>query len=99
MMERSRSSADIIGQLQRQLREHDDMLTTLRGLDRAIDWIAPTLAGTWVNFGGSEDTAAYSRTSSGIVLLKGVIKSGTVPSTALTLPVGFRPLKIMRFAC
>lgn len=57
-------------------------------------WIAPTLAGTWVNFDAVPGfaQAAYMKDSLGFVHIKGLVKSGTVPSTIFTLPAGYRPM-------
>jgi hypothetical protein len=60
-------------------------------------WVAPTLLGTWVNFGGTLGTVAYRRDANGIVHLKGVAKSGTIGTSIFTLPSGFRPQLDTRF--
>lgn len=59
---------------------------------------APTLTNSWVNFGGAYATAGYSKDSFGVVRLKGLIKSGTMNTVALTLPAGFRPSASRQFA-
>jgi hypothetical protein len=41
-------------------------------------WIAPTLLNGWVNFGSSYPNASYFMNEFGIVILKGLVKSGTV---------------------
>ncbi len=64
----------------------------------AEDWTAVTFAGTWTNFGGTLGTAAYRKDAQGYVHLKGIIKSGTINTTAFTLPVGYRPVSDTRFA-
>lgn len=51
----------------------------------------PPFAGTWVNFGTSDAPAAFWRDPFGWVHLRGLIKSGTINTTAFTLPPGFRP--------
>lgn len=53
-------------------------------------WVNATMTGTWVNFGGGNQVAQY-RMVADIVYIRGLIKSGTLGSTAFTLPVGFRP--------
>lgn len=53
---------------------------------------------SWVNFGSSNTTAAYSIDDSGIVRLQGLIKSGTIGSAAFILPTGFRPQLTVRQA-
>lgn len=54
-------------------------------------WTAPTLANSWVDYGGGYETAGYRRDPGGIVRLKGVVKNGTAAATLFTLPVGYRP--------
>jgi len=54
-------------------------------------WIAPALGSSWVNYGGTDSTAGYRKTTDGDVALRGSIKSGT-GGTIFTLPVGYRPL-------
>lgn len=62
-------------------------------------WKTPTLSGTWVNLGSGFSTAGYYKTNDSIVRLKGVIKSGTVGTSAFTLPVGYRPLETLVMVC
>lgn len=54
-------------------------------------WIAPTLTNGWVNFGGTFAPAGYYKDKQGQVHLRGLIKSGTIPSVAFTLPAGYQP--------
>lgn len=54
-------------------------------------WIAPTFTNSWVNYGSGFNDAGYYKDALGFVHLKGLIKSGTVGSSAFTLPVGLRP--------
>lgn len=57
-------------------------------------WVTPTLDNNWTNYAGGFSTAGYTKTSDGLVVLKGLIKrSGAVVSgeTIFTLPVGYRP--------
>src|SRR4051812_27083664 len=100
MMERSRSRLNTLQQLQvadRQLRQLVDILVNK---DRSVDWIyaSETVAGSrpvfengWVNFGSGEESAGFSRTHSGLVILKGRIKSGVMGQVAFELPQGFTP--------
>ncbi|MDD5091765.1 MAG: hypothetical protein PHQ23_12730 [Candidatus Wallbacteria bacterium] len=60
-------------------------------------WQTPTLQNGWINYGGGFAAASYFRDSLGIVHLKGNIKSGTIPSTAYTLPIGYRPVETQTF--
>lgn len=58
-------------------------------------WQTPTLLNSWVNYGGTNATAAY-RKHGGSVYLQGVVKSGTA-ATIMQLPVGYRPLASIAF--
>jgi hypothetical protein len=51
-----------------------------------------TLQNGWVNYGGTEPNAGYTKIGK-VVRLRGIIKNGTTTSnvTILTLPSGFRP--------
>lgn len=63
------------------------------------NWIAPTLLSSWVNYGGSYETAGYCRDSFGIVRLRGMIKGGTntAGTVLFILPSGYRPASIAPF--
>ncbi len=52
---------------------------------------APSFENAWVNFSTGEASAGYWKDPFGFVHLKGVIKSGTINTTAFTLPPGYRP--------
>ncbi len=56
-------------------------------------WITPTLINGWVWYGSIYSTPQYTKSSDGIVSLKGLIKSGTATAGTpiFTLPVGYRP--------
>ena len=54
-------------------------------------WV-PVLLNGWENFEQGCLVATYWKDPWGLVHLDGLIKSGTVPSTAFTLPPGYRPL-------
>jgi hypothetical protein len=58
----------------------------------------PPFANSWANSGGSAYVAGYWRNPWREVRLRGSIHSGTVGSTAFTLPPGFRPQGTMTFA-
>jgi hypothetical protein len=51
----------------------------------------PAFANSWVNFGAPYQSASFTKTADQMVLLHGVIKSGTLGSAAFTLPPGYRP--------
>lgn len=63
----------------------------LTGTIKQDDWTAPSFLNSWVNYGGSYNTAGYFRDKNGIVHLRGMIKLGSVGSAAFTLPEGYRP--------
>lgn len=65
---------------------------TLRlGTGQIIDyWRPATLENGWVSYGTSWYGASYYKDIDGFVHLRGLIKSGTLGATALTLPVGYR---------
>lgn len=67
-------------------RDISDALTALS----VWTWQRPQLLNDWQDF-SSTLVARYTKTAAGFVVLSGAIKSGTVGSTAFTLPVGFRP--------
>jgi len=49
----------------------------------------PAFIGSWTNYGGGFDTAAFRMTADGWVYMKGLVKSGS--GTLFTLPEGYRP--------
>lgn len=55
--------------------------------------------GGWANYGGAEATVAFRKDPWGRVLLRGLAKSGPVPPCSVfTLPAGYRPPAVVRFA-
>ena len=62
---------------------------------------APTLNGTWANFGGSYQTVEYWKdNATGMVHIQGLIKNSGAPaagSVIFTLPEGYRPPATMLF--
>ena len=50
----------------------------------------PAFENSWVNYGGSFNTAAFRRIGN-VVYLKGLIRDGTIPADAFSLPTGYRP--------
>jgi hypothetical protein len=59
----------------------------------SFNWIAVvSFSNSWVNNGGAYPGAAYGR-EDGLVLLRGLVRSGTVSGsgTIFVLPVGYRP--------
>lgn len=55
------------------------------------EWILPALQNSWVNFGAGFAPARYRKTSSGMVVLEGVVGSGVIGQPIYTLPPGYRP--------
>jgi hypothetical protein len=58
----------------------------------------PAFTNSWVNFGGGNVTAAFRKAPDGRVQLKGLVKTGTLGLSAFTLPAGYRPPVLLRFA-
>ncbi len=59
---------------------------------------APAFQGAWANYPGATwNQAGFFRDKSGIVHLKGLIRSGVVPSTVFNLPAGYRPAREEHF--
>ena len=56
-------------------------------------WQTPTLLNGWVNYGSGYNPAGYFKDSSGVVHLRGLVKSGgfDVFGGIFTLPIGYRP--------
>ncbi len=59
----------------------------------SVTWSNLTLGNSWANYGAPYGSAQYTKTSDGIVHLKGLIRNGTntYDSVIATLPAGFRP--------
>lgn len=51
----------------------------------------PSFQNSWVNYASGYSSVAFRKDPLGKVILRGAIKSGTVPGTVFTLPTGFRP--------
>lgn len=56
----------------------------------------PAFANGWTNFGGSNPGVAFYKDPAGIVRVRGLIKSGGIPSMVFQLPAGYRPVDGMR---
>lgn len=55
-------------------------------------YITPTMLNGWVNYSSTFQYAGYRKDEYGMVHIRGLVKSGTVPdSVVFTLPVGYRP--------
>jgi hypothetical protein len=78
-------------------RESADWLRTNDNLyvDGVVRWISETwtsvsFTNSWVDY-GSYPACAYRKDANGYVHLRGLMKSGTLGSSAFTLPTGYRP--------
>lgn len=54
-------------------------------------WITPTLLNSWVNYNTAYVGAGYRKLSDGLVVMHGIVKSGTAGSVIFNLPAGYRP--------
>lgn len=54
-------------------------------------WESVTYLNGWTTYDASFAPAGFYKDAFGIVRLRGLIKSGTVPATAFVLPLGYRP--------
>lgn len=63
-------------------------------------WTTPTLQNSWVAYSGGFNAAQYSKTGTGWVYLRGLIRDGTTTGGTLlfTLPTGYRPINEMLFS-
>ncbi|SEI74924.1 hypothetical protein [Paenibacillus polymyxa] len=60
-------------------------------------WLTPTLLNGATNTSASEQAVQYLKTSSGEVIIRGVLTVTALNTDAFRLPVGYRPSKGMRF--
>jgi len=72
-------------------KELDSLRNRVGRLQRDSGWRIPTLLNGWVDYGGSYGPPRYRRLDSGLVVVEGLVKSGTAGATIFTLPEGFRP--------
>lgn len=66
-----------------------------------LSWTDIGLSSGWSNYGGVFNTAAYLKTTSGVVTLKGLIKKSsavTANEVVATLPVSYRPTGTLIFS-
>jgi hypothetical protein len=61
-------------------------------------WVAPTLAGTWANYGAGYQVAGYRDMGNGTGMLRGLVKAGAV-GTIFTLPSSLCPTATEVFMC
>jgi hypothetical protein len=62
------------------------------------DWVVPTMAVGWANYGAGLAGVAYRKDAAGQVHLRGAVSGGTIGTAVFTLPVGFRPYGGVVFA-
>lgn len=62
-------------------------------------WQTCSFQSGWTNYGNGYAGAGFTRTSAGVIGLRGLIANGTISGTAnvCTLPVGFRPAQTIMF--
>ncbi|MDB5179618.1 MAG: hypothetical protein JWN12_250 [Candidatus Saccharibacteria bacterium] len=58
-------------------------------------WTSFALQNSWTDYSPPFASAAYTKTSGGVIFLKGMIRSGS--GTVATLPVGYRPAMSVMF--
>lgn len=87
----------LVSGVQNGLTLSENLNAEIKTLDVTLrdDWIAPTLAGTWANVGGTAAPAGYRRDGQ-IVTLRGALAGGA--GTVFTLPDGYRPTTDLSFA-
>lgn len=63
----------------------------------AVTWYTPTILNGSINWGSPHTTLQYGKTSDGVVMVKGLIKNGTVANgtKVFTLPSGYHPTSRM----
>jgi hypothetical protein len=61
------------------------------GTDCTTQWCNLTLLNSWVHYGSPHSTPQYTKSADGMVLLKGLVRSGTLGVTMATLPAGYCP--------
>lgn len=71
---------------------------TLTGTINQNSWTAASLINSWVNYGNGFENASYVKDKEGMVHLKGVVASGAIFTSILTLPESFRPPAARMFA-
>jgi hypothetical protein len=62
--------------------------------DQPLVWIQPVLINSWVNYEATWNArnAAYAKDErTGIVYMRGLIRTGTINTIAFYLPPGYRP--------
>jgi hypothetical protein len=96
MMERFRSSpTDIVAQLQRRIAALEARANTSEAANVGSKWIPLTLQNAWTYYEaspyGTYGPPAFMKDKSGIVRLRGLVKSGAASTAIATLPAQYRP--------
>jgi len=62
-------------------------------------WTKPTLSAGWSTFSSANAAEGYTKSSDGVVTLRGLIKGGTITNGTVlfTLPAGYRPTGTIAF--
>jgi len=62
-------------------------------------WTKPTLSAGWNTFSSANAAEGYTKSSDGVVTLRGLIKGGTITNGTVlfTLPTGYRPTATIAF--
>lgn len=60
-------------------------------------WIPFSLQNGWVNYSGDYTDAAYTKTSAGLIVMKGLVRAGS-SGTIAALPSGYRPANQLLFS-
>jgi len=64
-------------------------------------WNSLQMSNNWTDYSDSFASAGYTKTSTGIIVLKGLVKNAVTPASNTiigTLPAGYRPAEIYMFA-
>lgn len=69
---------------------HQRLVLGVVGFD-TLAWTAVSYQNGWVDYGSGYYGVGYAKDSHGIVHLRGLMKSGSMSTTAFTLPNEFRP--------
>lgn len=66
----------------------------------SVTWSDMTMQNSWVEYSSVHAAPQYTKTSDGIVTIRGLVKSGTTSGTVTvsTLPEGYRPSSSQRFS-
>lgn len=81
----------------RRLRQFVDVINGVPKIRAIPTFTDATLTNSWTNFGAPFYNAGYTVDPFGWVILRGVIRNGTLNTSAFTLPVNMRPLNRIPF--